>query len=98
MVKNVQRSAVSSCFGGVDLILPFKTIRLDPGELAAVRTDAVSVATPGTAPIRRQFAHFIAPDRSVKASIAMSAFGDEQWREFFARLAQTRPDVEIGGR
>jgi hypothetical protein len=84
--------------GTVELILPFKTIRLEPGELVAVRPDTVSVATPGTAPIRRRFAHFIGSDRSLKASLAMSAFSDEQWNEFFARLAQARPEVEIGAR
>ena len=84
--------------GGVELILPFKTIRLEPGELVAVRPDTVSVATPGSAPVRRRFAHFIGPDRSVKASLAMSAFSDAQWEEFLARLARVRPDVEVGGR
>ena len=84
--------------GGVEVILPFKTIRLAPAELAAVRTDTVSVATPASAPARRRFAYFISPDRQVKASLAMSAFGDDQWREFFSRLAELRPDVEVGGR
>jgi hypothetical protein len=82
--------------GGVELILPFKTIRIERGDLAAVRTDTVNVATPASAPARRRFAHFIAPDRQVKGSLAMSAFRDEQWQEFFARLAELRPDVEIG--
>lgn len=84
--------------GGVELILPFKTIVLEPGELVAVRPDTVNVATSGTAPMRRSFAHFIGPDRSVKASMAMSPFTDAQWQEFFARLVQVRPEVEIGSR
>ena len=84
--------------GTVEVILPFKTIRMAPDELVAVRPDTVNVATSGTAPMRRSFAHFIGPDRSVKASVAMSPFSDAQWQEFFARLAQARPEVEIGSR
>jgi hypothetical protein len=82
--------------GWVEIVLPFKTIRLAPGELAAVKAASVTAATPGTAPIRRAYAYFLAPDRSVKATVAMAAFGQDQWAAFFDALARVRPDVEIG--
>ena len=81
--------------GTVEVTLPFKTVRIAPGELAAVRTAEVTAATSGNTPMRRAFAHFIGTDRQVKASIAMSVLTAEQWQEFFTVLSRTRPDVLI---
>lgn len=82
--------------GWVELVLPFKTIRLAPGELAAIKAASVNAATPGPAPMRRAFVYFLGPDRSVKATVAMAAFGQPQWADFYEALARVRPDVEIG--
>ncbi len=82
--------------GWVEVALPFKTIRLAPGELAAIKAASVSAATPGTAPIRRAYVYFLGPDRAVKANVAMAAFSREQWQGFYDALARVRPDVEVG--
>ena len=82
--------------GWVEVAMPFRTVRLAPGELAAIKAAEVMAATPGTAPIRRSYAHFLGPDRSVKATVAMAAFSREQWDGFYSMLAAVRPDVEIG--
>ena len=82
--------------GWVEIALPFKTIRLEPGELAAIKAASVNAATPGTSPIRRAYVYFLAPDRSVKATLAMAAFAQDQWQAFYEALARVRPDVEVG--
>lgn len=82
--------------GWVEIALPFKTIRLEPGELAAIRAASVNAATPGPAPMRRAFVYFLGPDRSVKATVAMAAFSQEQWTGFYDALARVRPEVEVG--
>ena len=79
-----------------EIPLPFRTIRLAPGELAAVKAASVSAAAPGPAPIRRAYVYFLAPDRSVRATLAMAAFSQEQWTAFYDALARVRPDVEVG--
>ena len=81
--------------GTVEVTLPFKSVRLAPGELAAVRTASVAAATPGTSSMQIAYAHFIGTDGQVKASIAMRVLSPEQWRDFFAALSQLHPGVEI---
>jgi hypothetical protein len=82
--------------GWVEVALPFKTIRMAPGELAAIKAASVSAATPGAAPIRRAYVYFLGPDRAVKANVAMAAFSQQQWQGFYDALARVRPDVEVG--
>ena len=82
--------------GWIEIALPFKTIRLAPGELTAVKAASVMAATPGTAPMRRAYAYFLGADRNVKATVAMAAFSQEQWQAFYDALARVRPEVEIG--
>jgi hypothetical protein len=81
--------------GQVELVLPFKTIRMGGEDLAAVRTSTVLAGTPGSAPMRRAYAHFISADGAVKASVAMSAFPPKQWQGFFSALSGVRPDIRI---
>ena len=82
--------------GWVEVALPFRTIRMAPGELAAIKAASVSAAAPGPAPIRRAYVYFLGPDRAVKANVAMAAFSQQQWQGFYDALARVRPDVEVG--
>lgn len=82
--------------GWVEIVLPFRTIRMAPGELAAIKAASVNAATPGAAPLRRAFVYFLGPDRAVKATVAMAAFSTEQWQGFYDALARVRPEVEVG--
>lgn len=81
--------------GEVELVLPFKTIRMARGELGSVKTAEVRAETPGTSPMRRTLAYFIGADGQVKANVAMAAFTGEQWQGFFAALSRARPEVTI---
>lgn len=81
--------------GAVETVLPFKSIRIAPADLAAIRTASVSAATPGTSSIRKAYVYFLSRDGASQAVVAASAFTDEQWQGFYKALAGVRPDVEV---
>lgn len=82
--------------GAVEAALPFKSTRIAPANLAAIRTASVSAATPGTSPIRKAYVYFLSRDGTSQAVVPASAFTNEQWQGFYTALAGVRPDVEIG--
>ena len=81
--------------GTVEVALPFKSIRLDPADLSAIRTATILAGTPGTAPMRVPYVYFLAADGETKAMVPGSAFRREQWQGFFAALASVRSDVVV---
>ena len=81
--------------GTVEAALPFKSYRMAPGELAAIRTATVSAATPGTANIRKAYVYFLAANGESLAVVPASAFGDAQWQDFYRALAAVRPEVAV---
>ena len=82
--------------GSVEAALPFKSIRIAPADLAAIKTASVSAATPGTSPIRKAYVYFLSRDGASQAVVPASAFTGEQWQDFYRALAGVRPDVEVG--
>jgi hypothetical protein len=82
--------------GTIEAALPFKTIRMAPGEVAAIKTATVSAATPGSANIRKAYVYFLSSDGQSRAVVPASAFTDAQWQDFYRALAAVRPEVAIG--
>ena len=82
--------------GSVEVALPFKSIRIAPGDLDSLRTATVNAATPGSSPIRKAYVYFLSADGTSQAVVPASAFTEAQWQEFYRALAGVRPDVAVG--
>lgn len=81
--------------GTVEIVYPFRTVRLGPGDFTRVTTQAAHLGYNQGMPIRRPDVKFVRPDDNIAASVAMNAFSQQQWQDFLSALRSVRPDVRI---
>lgn len=81
--------------GTVEIVYPFKTLRLSPSDFAWVTTQAAHLGYNQGMPIRRPDVKFVRADNHIAASVAMNAFSPQQWQDFLAALQSVRPDVRV---
>ena len=81
--------------GTVEIVYPFKTVRLAPADFAWVTTQAAHLGYNQGMAIRRPDVKFVRADNSIAASVAMHAFSQGQWQDFLAALQHARPEVRI---
>lgn len=80
--------------GWVEIVYPFKMVRLEPGDFSEVAVQSSHLGYQQGVPLRRTNVYFIRPGH-VAATVAMQAFNQEQWRDFFAALRSVRPEVVV---
>ena len=81
--------------GTVEIVYPFKTVRLGPGDFVRVTTQAAHLGYNQGMAIRRPDVTFVRADNSIAASVAMNAFSNQQWQDFLAALRSARPGLRI---
>ncbi|MBX3577903.1 MAG: hypothetical protein KF723_11885 [Rhizobiaceae bacterium] len=79
--------------GTVELVLPFKTIRLSAATLSRVVFSRAGTANRG----QQTFASFIDARGTVAASVAASAFSSGQWQGFLDALRTLAPHIAVEG-
>lgn len=82
--------------GWVEIVFPFRTQRLQPGDFAAIviQNTSLAVYTAGGA-MKRADVKFVRADGKVAAFVALSAFSAAQWEGFLAAVREVRPEVAI---
>lgn len=93
----MSRYAIAVLAGGtVEIVYPFKTMRLGPGDFSRVVMQAAHLGYAPGGPIHRPDVKFARDDGAVAASVALNAFSPEDWQGFLVVLQRVRPDVRVG--
>ena len=79
--------------GGVDVVLPFKTVRIAKADLAAITLTSTYVAATNA---RRSWVVLSSPDGATWTTFSPSAFDAKAFEQFLAAVREVNPNVKIG--